>query len=209
MQQLQTMRQIFVAQDFRGREQFHRVQPKLRILAAALRPTSRPLAQQPRPNADDRLDPDLHVSRVVDGVNLSNGLDWSLDGRQMYYIDSPTYGVDVFDFEPNDGSLSARRRLITIAAGEGLPDGMTVDAEGGLWIALHGSGSIRRYTPDGRVDRVVHVPPPMVTCFPVLPMTVPPGIQYLLIFCRMDLPQPAKIFFVLIIRHTSYSPLCV
>jgi len=111
-----------------------------------------------------RLDPDLHVSRVVDGVNLSNGLDWSLDGRQMYYIDSPTHGVDVFDFEPNDGSLSARRRLITIAAGEGLPDGMTVDAEGGLWIALHGSGSIRRYTPDGRVDRVVHVPPPMVTC---------------------------------------------
>ena len=55
-----------------------------------------------------RLDPDLHVSRVVDGVTLSNGLDWSLDGRQMYYIDSPTYGVDVFDFEPNDGTLSAR-----------------------------------------------------------------------------------------------------
>ena len=111
-----------------------------------------------------RLDPDLQVHRMLSGVTLSNGLGWSPDGRQMYYIDSTTQGVDVFDFEPSDGSLGERRRLITIPPDEGLPDGMTVDAEGGLWIALHGSGSIRRYTPDGRVDRVVRVPPTMVTC---------------------------------------------
>ena len=111
-----------------------------------------------------RLDADLKVSRMVGDVTLSNGLGWSPDGRQMYYIDSVTQGVDVFDFDPADGSLGERRRLITIPPGEGLPDGMTVDAEGGLWIALHGSGSIRRYLPDGRVDRVVRVPPKMVTC---------------------------------------------
>jgi sugar lactone lactonase YvrE len=111
-----------------------------------------------------RLDPDLQVSRVVSGVTLSNGLGWSLDGRHMYYIDSMTQGVDVFDFEPADGSLGQRRRLITIPPAEGLPDGLTVDAEGGLWIALHGSGTIRRYTPDARIDRVVRVPPSMVTC---------------------------------------------
>ena len=111
-----------------------------------------------------RLDPDLKVHRMLSGVTLSNGLGWSPDGRQMYYIDSVTHGVDVFDFEPADGSLGERRRLITIPPDEGLPDGMTVDAEGGLWIALHGSGSIRRYMPDGRVDRVVRVPPTMVTC---------------------------------------------
>jgi sugar lactone lactonase YvrE len=111
-----------------------------------------------------RLDPDLQVNRMLSGVTLSNGLGWSPDGRQMYYIDSTTRGLDVFDFEPADGSLGERRRLITIPPGEGLPDGMTVDAEGGLWIALHGSGSIRRYMPDGRVDRVVRVPPKMVTC---------------------------------------------
>ena len=111
-----------------------------------------------------RLDSDLTVSRMVSGVTLSNGLGWSPDGRQMYYIDSVTHGVDVFDFDPADGSLGERRRLITIPPGEGLPDGMTVDAEGGLWIALHGSGSIRRYLPDGQVDRVVRVPPKMVTC---------------------------------------------
>jgi sugar lactone lactonase YvrE len=111
-----------------------------------------------------RLDPNLQASRMLSGVTLSNGLGWSPDGRQMYYIDSVTQGLDVFDFEPADGSLGERKRLITIPPGEGLPDGMTVDAEGGLWIALHGSGSIRRYTPDGRVDRVVRVPPKMVTC---------------------------------------------
>jgi sugar lactone lactonase YvrE len=111
-----------------------------------------------------RLDSDLTVSRMVTGVTLSNGLGWSPDGRQMYYIDSVTQGVDVFDFDLADGSLGERRRLITIPPGEGLPDGMTVDAEGGLWIALHGSGTIRRYLPDGQVDRVVRVPPKMVTC---------------------------------------------
>ncbi len=111
-----------------------------------------------------RLDSDFSVSKVLTGVTLSNGLDWSPDSRHMYYIDSTTQGVDVFDFEPADGSLGERRRLITISPSEGLPDGMTVDAEGGLWIALHGSGSIRRYTPDGRVDRVVRVPVAMVTC---------------------------------------------
>jgi len=111
-----------------------------------------------------RLDPDLQVSKHVSGISISNGLDWSLDGRQMYYIDSPTQGIDVFDFEATNGSLANRQRLITIAPEEGLPDGMTVDSEGGLWVALHGSGSVRRYTLDGHVDRVVRVPPTMVTC---------------------------------------------
>ena|SRR5579859_5135474 len=111
-----------------------------------------------------RLDPDLQVSRVLSGVTLSNGLDWTPDGRQMYYIDSTTQGVDVFDYDQADGTLRNRRRRITIPPEEGLPDGMTVDAEGGLWVALHGSGTIRRYTPDGEVDRVVRVPATMVTC---------------------------------------------
>ncbi len=110
------------------------------------------------------LDPNLQVSRMLGGVTLSNGIDWSPDGQQMYYIDSMTQGLDVFDFAAEDGSLSNRRRLITIPPDEGLPDGMTVDAEGGLWMALHGSGSIRRYMPAGRLDRVVRVPPTMVTC---------------------------------------------
>jgi sugar lactone lactonase YvrE len=111
-----------------------------------------------------RLDPDLQVTRVLGGITLSNGLDWTRDGRQMYYIDSMTQGVDVFDFDLKEGRLGQRQRLITIASEDGLPDGMTVDAEGALWVALHGSGTIRRYLPDGQVDLVVRVPPTMVTC---------------------------------------------
>jgi sugar lactone lactonase YvrE len=112
-----------------------------------------------------RVDPDYSVRRVLSGVTLSNGLDWSADNRRMYYIDSPTQGVDTFDFDLEQGTLGARRRLISIPADEGLPDGMTIDAEGGLWVALHGSGTVRRYLPDGRLERVIRVPKArLVTC---------------------------------------------
>jgi sugar lactone lactonase YvrE len=111
-----------------------------------------------------RLDPDFQVPKALDGITLSNGMDWTDDGRQMYYIDSMSYGIDIFDFEPATGTLGQRKRFITIQPDEGLPDGMTLDAEGGLWVALHGSGTVRRYTPDGQLDRVVRVPPSMVTC---------------------------------------------
>jgi sugar lactone lactonase YvrE len=111
-----------------------------------------------------RLDPDASVTRMFGGVSISNGLDWTADQRQMYYIDSPTQGVDVFDFDGHTGTLSNRRRLITIPRENGMPDGMTVDAEGGLWVAQHGGGRVQRYLPDGRPDRVVRLPVSHVTC---------------------------------------------
>src|ERR1043166_4276007 len=85
-----------------------------------------------------RLAPDHQVIRVLTDITLSNGLDWTADNRQMYYIDSTTQGVDAIDFDLEHGTLGERRRNITIPAVAGLPDGMTVDAEGGLWGALHG-----------------------------------------------------------------------
>jgi sugar lactone lactonase YvrE len=112
-----------------------------------------------------RMDADHRVTRMLSGVTLSNGLDWSADNQQMFYIDSPTQGVDVFDFDLERGELGERRRIISIPADEGLPDGMTIDAEGGIWVALHGSGSVRRYLPDGRLERVIRVPNArLVTC---------------------------------------------
>jgi sugar lactone lactonase YvrE len=111
-----------------------------------------------------RLDPDLTVTLVVDDITLSNGLDWSLDNKRMYYIDSTSQQVDTFDYDLATGSLGERRTAITIPRDEGLPDGMTVDAEGGVWVALHGSGTVRRYLPDGTVDRIVQLPVRMVTC---------------------------------------------
>jgi sugar lactone lactonase YvrE len=110
-----------------------------------------------------RMDPDLSVHQMVTDVSVSNGLDWTDDGRHMYYIDSATRGVDVFEFDMPSGTLGERRRLISLQPGEGVPDGMTLDADGGLWVAVHSSGTVRCYTPDGVLERVVRVPVSMVT----------------------------------------------
>ena len=85
-----------------------------------------------------RLDPDLAVTKLLDGVTISNGLAWTADGATMYYIDSPTQGVDAFDYDPGTGRLANRRRVVDIPEAAGLPDGMTLDADGCLWIALYG-----------------------------------------------------------------------
>src|SRR5262249_1927885 len=84
-----------------------------------------------------RLDPDYRVTRVLTNLTLSNGLDWSPDNRRMYYIDSRTQRVDAFDFDLTQGTLGERRTLVDLPREVGLPDGMTVDAEGGVWVALH------------------------------------------------------------------------
>ena len=124
------------------------------------------MAFDPRPGAGAfyRLDPDYTVTRMLGDITLSNGLDWSLDQRTLYYIDSMTQGVDTFRFDVLSGQLGERRRLISIPKEVGLPDGMTVDAEDGLWVALHGGGKIQRYTPDGRLDRTLRLPVSHVTC---------------------------------------------
>jgi sugar lactone lactonase YvrE len=109
-----------------------------------------------------RLDPDLTVHRVLDGVTISNGLDWSPDGTRAYYNDTETGRVDVFDYSRDDG-LTNRRPFARVEEGAGRPDGLTVDAEGGVWVALNGGGAVRRYTTDGTVDQVVTTLTPHVT----------------------------------------------
>ncbi|MFF7866517.1 SMP-30/gluconolactonase/LRE family protein [Streptomyces qaidamensis] len=98
---------------------------------------------------------------VLDDVAVSNGMGWSPDGRLMYYIDSPTRRVDVFDYV--DGRISGRRTLAVIEEDAGFPDGLTVDAEGGVWVALWQGSAVRRYTPGGELDRVIELPVPLVT----------------------------------------------
>ena len=105
-----------------------------------------------------RLDPDLSVHTMLRGITVSNGISWSLDDTLMYYIDSPTRHVDVFDFDAALGTISNRRVLIDMTGEIGVPDGMTVDAEGYLWVAIAGGGQVRRYAPDGRRDRVIKFP---------------------------------------------------
>ncbi len=105
-----------------------------------------------------RLDPDLRVSPMLREVTISNGLDWSLDGRTMYFIDTPTRRVDAFDFDVARGTIANRRPVVRIRAGAGSPDGMTLDTEGYLWVALWGGWAVERYAPDGRLDRRIEVP---------------------------------------------------
>ena len=118
--------------------------------------------QQPGAGALYRLDPDGSVHVVLENVTISNGLEWSPDGSRAYYNDSPTQRIDVFDYEAESG-LSGRRPFAEVPAEVGLPDGLTVDEEGGVWVALYSGGSVRRYTPDGMLDEVIEVPAKQVT----------------------------------------------
>jgi sugar lactone lactonase YvrE len=118
--------------------------------------------QQPGAGALYRLDPDGSVQVVLENVTISNGLEWSPDGSRAYYNDSPTQRIDVFDYEAESG-LSGRRPFAEVPAEAGLPDGLTVDEEGGIWVALYGGGSVRRYNPDGMLDYVIEVPAKQVT----------------------------------------------
>jgi sugar lactone lactonase YvrE len=106
-----------------------------------------------------RLDPDRSAHVVLENVTVSNGLDWSPDGSLAYYNDTDTGRVDVFDYE-RDAGLSGRRPFVETGA---RPDGLTVDAEGGVWVALSNAGAVRRYTADGLLDEVVELPVTKVT----------------------------------------------
>ncbi|WP_411761867.1 SMP-30/gluconolactonase/LRE family protein [Streptomyces tunisiensis] len=110
-----------------------------------------------------RVTGDGTATVLLDDVTVSNGTGWSPDGRLMYYIDTPTRRVDVFDFS-GDGTIAGRRPLAEIEEGAGFPDGLTVDADGCVWVALWDGGAVRRYTPSGELDRVIELPVPRVTC---------------------------------------------
>jgi sugar lactone lactonase YvrE len=122
------------------------------------------MAYDQRPGAASlyRLDPDLSVRLVLEGVTVSNGLEWSPDGSLAYYNDTATYQSSVFDYD-TDAGLTNRRVFVDLSDEEKRPDGLTVDEQGGVWVALSNGGAVRRYTPDGVLDEVVEVPARKVT----------------------------------------------
>jgi sugar lactone lactonase YvrE len=117
------------------------------------------------------------LERVIEGTTISNGLAWSPAGDTMYFIDSTTQRVDAFDFDPATGDISGRRTLVEIDPNDGLPDGMAVDAEGGLWVCLFGGAAIRRYDPDGRLEASIALP----TTNPTSPVFGGPDLRTLYI----------------------------
>jgi sugar lactone lactonase YvrE len=117
----------------------------------------------PRSGALYRIDPDWSYRRVVGDVTTSNGLAWSPDGSRMYFIDSATQGVDVLDYDVATGSIGRRTRLVTIPVHDGVPDGMTVDVDGALWVACFGAGAVRCYSASGKPVRAIQLPVSQVT----------------------------------------------
>jgi sugar lactone lactonase YvrE len=110
-----------------------------------------------------RMEADGTVVSVLEGVTISNGMGWSPDDRTMYFIDSAERRVDKFDFECERGTIARRRPLVEVKADQGIPDGLCVDNQGGIWVALWGGGAVHRYTPEGILDGRVSVPAPFVT----------------------------------------------
>jgi sugar lactone lactonase YvrE len=106
-----------------------------------------------------RLDADGTVGVVLEGLTVSNGLEWSPDGGLAYHNDTATHSIAVYAYD-RDAGLTERRVFAKL---EYRPDGLTVDAEGGVWTALSDGGAVRRYGPDGELDAVIELPARKVT----------------------------------------------
>jgi gluconolactonase len=99
------------------------------------------------------LDANLTLKKQVEKVTISNGTIWSLDNKTMFYIDSPSFKVDAFDFDLQQGKLSNRRTVLNFKSGplssfKGFPDGMTIDADGKLWVAFFHGWNVTRFDPE-------------------------------------------------------------
>jgi sugar lactone lactonase YvrE len=108
-------------------------------------------------------DPDGAVRTLFGGVTVSNGLAWSATGDRLFYVDSPLQSIDVMDYDVEAGTVSGRRRWVSVPESVGIPDGLAIDAEGCLWLALFGGGKVLRYSPDAELIGEVHLPVSRIT----------------------------------------------
>jgi sugar lactone lactonase YvrE len=113
------------------------------------------------PRRDDGSLPE--PTTVIQRTTVSNGIDWSPDASTMYFVDSATQRVDAYDYDVRTGVPSDPRPFVTVPVEQGCPDGLTVDADGCVWVALWDGGQVRRYDPRGQLIGVVTVPVPRVT----------------------------------------------
>jgi sugar lactone lactonase YvrE len=114
-----------------------------------------------------RLATDLSVVRFEAGFAVTNGIDWSGDGRTLYFVDTTQRVIYAYEFDMEAGLPGARRVFARLPEEAGYPDGLTVDAEDHVWSAHWGGSRVTRYRPDGSIERVLALPVPLVTscCF--------------------------------------------
>ncbi len=110
-----------------------------------------------------RLDPDLRLTKLEDGIIVSNGPCFSPDGRTFYFADSWSEEISVYDYDPDTGTPSNKRTFASVKGSGGAPDGATVDEEGYVWSAIVYAGYLARYAPDGTLDRKIEMPVKKVT----------------------------------------------
>ncbi len=143
------------------------VPPGARMNDAACDPQGRFWAGTVADRAGDavlyRLERDGSVAPMLDGLTTSNGLGWSPDGRTMYLADSGPRTIRAFDFDGDRGTISGARVLVTVAEDVGTPDGLTVDADGDLWVAIWGGRRVNRYSPAGELRDVLPIPAAQTT----------------------------------------------
>ena len=105
-----------------------------------------------------RFDPDGKLHTMLDGIHVSNGLDWSLDDQTFYYTDSMTHQIFQFDFDADTGQISRRRSFITLPSEQGVPDGLTIDAQGNIWSAHWNGWKVVQYTANGQIAQTINMP---------------------------------------------------
>ncbi|OBG63628.1 gluconolaconase [Mycobacterium sp. E735] len=118
------------------------------------------MAYDGRPGGGEvyRVTPDYRVIKLLSPVSISNGVQWSADGTRVYYIDTPTRRIDSFSVEPETGAWSDRRVHLFLDRTLGYPDGMAIDEDDGLWVALWGGGAVNHYDANGRLVEKISVP---------------------------------------------------
>jgi len=151
----------------------HAADPHLRFNDACCDPAGRAFAgtmrydEQPGEGTLYRLDVgtvQLAAVPVLEARGLCNGIGWSPDATTMYFVDTLAHRVDAHPYDTGTARMGPARVLCEIDPGDGVPDGLCVDVDGGIWVALYGGGQVRRYLPDGRLDEVVELAVSKVTC---------------------------------------------
>ncbi|XP_060119623.1 regucalcin-like [Heteronotia binoei] len=145
-----------------------KVDPAGRLFAGTMGNEIRPAVLERKQGSLFTLFPDHSVVKNFDCVDISNGLDWSLDHRTFFYIDSLSYSVDAFDYDLQTGQLSNRRSIYKMEKEDSIPDGMSIDTEGKLWIACYNGGRVIRIDPEtGKRIQMIKLPVDQTTscCF--------------------------------------------